>query len=188
MAMQLSKGERFNLSKEAPNLKKMAIALGWQVTAAGQSYEIDVSAFMLGADGKIPNDKYFIFYNNLTSSDGSVLQLIPEPNTGQQENKTIYGIILERISPEIEEMTFVVTIHEAQKNQANFTNIKNAFIKISNVDTGIELVRYELKENFSLETAVEFGRLYRKNGEWRFQAVGQGYQAGLQSFVDKYCS
>ena len=188
MAMQLSKGERFNISKEAPDLKKMAIALGWQVTEAGQSYDIDVSAFMLGADGKIPNDKYFIFYNNLQSCDGSVLQSIPaDKNRRSQDNKTIYGIILEKINPEIEQITFVVTIHEAEKIKANFSNIKNAFIKISNLDTKSELVRYELKENFSRETAVEFGRLYKKKGEWRFQAVGAGYQAGLQSFVDKYC-
>jgi tellurium resistance protein TerD len=188
MAMQLSKGERFNISKEAPGLKKMAIGLGWQVTEAGQSYEIDVSAFMLGADGKTPNDKYVIFYNNRQSCDGSVLQSIPEKNNGSQENKTIYGVILEKINPEIEEVTFAVTIHEAEKINANFSNIKNAFIKISNLHTKSELVRYELKENFSRETAVEFGRLYKKNGEWRFQAVGQGYQAGLQSFVDKYYS
>ena len=186
--MQLTKGARFNISKEAPDLKKMAIALGWLVTEAGQSYDIDVSAFMLGADGKIPNDQYFIFYNNLQSCDGSVLQSIPEKNNRGQENKTIYGVILDKIHPEIEEITFAVTIHEAQKINANFSNIKNAFIKICNLDTGSELVRYELKENFARETAVEFGRLYRKNGEWRFQAVGEGYQAGLQSFVDKYCS
>ncbi|MEG4036248.1 TerD family protein [Microcoleus sp. w1-18aA5] len=188
MVMQLSKGERFNISKEAPGLKKMAIALGWQVTEAGQSYEVDVSAFMLGADGKIPNDKYFIFYNNLQSGDSSVLQVIRDKNNRSQENKTIYGVILKRVNAEIEEITFVVTIHEADKINANFSNIKNAFIKIYNLDTENELVRYELKENFSRETAVEFGRLYRKNGEWRFQAVGAGYQAGLQSFVDKYCS
>ncbi|WP_242729071.1 TerD family protein [Microcoleus vaginatus] len=186
--MQLSKGERFNLSKEAPGLKKMAIALGWQVTEAGQSYEIDVSAFMLSADGKLPNDKYFIFYNNLQSCDGSVLQSIPDKNNRGQEKKTIYGVILEKINAEIEEITFAVTIHEADKIKANFSNIKNSFIKITNLDTGSELVRYELKENFSRETAVEFGRLYRKNGEWRFQAVGEGYQAGLQSLVDKYDS
>ncbi|MEG5057225.1 TerD family protein [Microcoleus sp. A2-C5] len=186
--MQLSKGERFNISKEAPDLKKMAIALGWQLTEAGKSYEIDVSAFMLGADGKVPNDKYLIFYNNLQSSDGSVLQSIPENNNPGKENKTIYGVILEKVNPEIVEITFVVTIHEAQKVNANFSNIINSFVKIVNLDTGIELVRYELKENFTRETAIEFGRLYRKNGEWRFQAVGEGYQAGLQSFVDKYCS
>lgn len=186
--MELTKGERFNISQAAPDLKKMAIALGWQVTDAGQSYDIDVSAFMLGADGKIPNDQYFIFYNNLQSFDSSVLQSIPDKNNPSQENKTIYGIILDRINPEIEEITFVVTIHEADKINANFSNIKNSFIKICNLDTGSELVRYELKENVARETAVEFGRLYRKNGEWRFQAVGEGYQAGLQSFVDKYCS
>jgi tellurium resistance protein TerD len=188
MAMQLTKGARFNISQAAPDLKKMAIALGWLVTEAGQSYEIDVSAFMLGADGKIPNDEYFIFYNNLKSCDGSVLQSIPDKNNGSQENKTIYGVILEKINPEIQEITFAVTIHESQKINANFSNIKSAFIKICNLDTGSELVRYELKENFVRETAVEFGRLYRKNGEWRFQAVGEGYQAGLQSLVDKYCS
>ncbi|TAG06538.1 MAG: TerD family protein [Oscillatoriales cyanobacterium] len=174
MAMQLSKGERFNLSQEAPDLKKMAIALGWQVTEAGQSYDIDVSAFMLGSDGKLPDDNFFIFYNNLQSSDGSVLQSIPENNPAK-ENKTIYGIILEKVNPEIVEITFVVTIHEADKINASFRNIRNSFIKIVNLDTGIELVRYELTER------------YRKNGEWRFQAVGAGYQAGLKSFVDKYC-
>ncbi|MEO6862935.1 MAG: TerD family protein [Microcoleus sp.] len=188
MAMQLSKGERFNISQEAPDLKKMAIALGWQVTEAGQSYEIDVSAFMLSSDGKVPNDKYFIFYNNLQSSDGSVLQSIPEKNNQGKENKTIYGVTLERVNPEIVEIIFVVTIHEGHKINSNFSNVTNSFIKIYNFDTGSELVRYELKENFSGETAVEFGRLYRKKEEWRFQAVGQGYQAGLQSFVDKYCT
>lgn len=188
MAMQLTKGARFNISQAAPDLKKMAIALGWLVTEAGESYEIDVSAFMLGADGQIPNDEYLIFYNNLKSCDGSVLQSIPDKNNGNQENKTIYGVILDKIHPEIQEITFAVTIHESQKINANFSNIKSAFIKICNLDTGSELVRYELTENFSRETAVEFGRLYRKSGEWRFQAVGEGYQAGLQSLVDKYCS
>ncbi|MEG4800849.1 TerD family protein [Microcoleus sp. ARI1-A2] len=188
MAMQLSKGQSFNISQEAPVIKKMAIALGWQVTEAGQSYEIDVSAFMLGADGKVPNDKYFIFYNNLQSCDGSVLQSIPAKNNPGQKNKTIYGVILEKVNPEIVEITFAVTIHEADQINASFSNIRNAFIKVSNLDTGIELVRYQLTENFSRETALELGRLYRKNGEWKFQAVGQGYQAGLQSFVDKYCS
>ena len=186
--MQLTKGARFNISQAAPDLKKMAIALGWLVTEAGESYEIDVSAFMLGADGQIPNDEYLIFYNNLKSCDGSVLQSIPDKNNGNQENKTIYGVILDKIHPEIQEITFAVTIHESQKINANFSNIKSAFIKICNLDTGSELVRYELTENFSRETAVEFGRLYRKSGEWRFQAVGEGYQAGLQSLVDKYCS
>ena len=139
--MQLSRGERFNISKEAPGLKKMAIGLGWQVTEAEPSYEIDASAFMLNADGKTPNDKYVIFYNNLQSCDGSVLQSIPKKNKRSQDNKAIYGIILEKINPEIEEITFVVTIHEAEKFNANFSNIKNAFIKISNLATKSELVR-----------------------------------------------
>ena len=142
---------------------------------------------MLGADGKIPNDEYFVFYNNLRSPDGAVLQSIPQQRP-DRENKSLFGIILENIHPEIQEMVFVVTIHEAEKFKLNFSKIDNAFIKICDLDTFTELARYELKDNFSQETALEFGRLYRKNGEWRFQAVGQGYRAGLQSFVDKYCS
>jgi tellurium resistance protein TerD len=198
MAVQLTKGDRFNLSQivpetlpetgpeTVPGLKTVAIALGWQVRDVAENCEIDASAFMLGADGKIPNDNYFVFYNNLRSPDGSVLQSIPEPRP-DRENKSLFGIILDKIDPAIQEMVFVVTIHEAEKFNLNFSKIDKAFIKISDLDTLTELARYELTDKFSQETALEFGRLYRKNAEWRFQAVGQGYRAGLQSFVDKYC-
>ncbi|MCU0542174.1 MAG: TerD family protein [Oscillatoriaceae cyanobacterium Prado104] len=185
MSVQLTKGDRFNLAQTAPGLKKVAIALGWQVRDAGENCEIDASAFMLGADGKIPKNEYFIFYNNLQSPDGAVLQSVPQARP-DRENKSLFGVILEKISPQIQEVVFVVTIHEAEKFNLNFSKVDNAFIKISDLDTFTELARYELTDNFSQETALEFGRLYRKNEEWRFQAVGQGYQAGLKSFVDKY--
>ncbi|MEG4322878.1 MULTISPECIES: TerD family protein [unclassified Microcoleus] len=186
MSIELTKGDRFNLSKEAPDFNKVAIALGWQVSQTAQNYDIDASVFMLGADGRIPDEKYFVFYNNLTSPDGAVRHS-GDNTTGQIEgdDETVY-VDLSLIDAAVEEIVFVVTIHEGQANNQNFSQVKNAFIRLYNLETGSELVRYNLKEVFSQETALEFGRLYRKNGEWRFLAVGQGYNAGLQSFVDKY--
>jgi uncharacterized protein YjbI with pentapeptide repeats/stress response protein SCP2 len=186
MSIELTKGDRFNLSKEAPDFNKVAIALGWQVSQTAQNYDIDASVFMLGADGRIPDEKYFVFYNNLTSPDGAVRHS-GDNTTGQLEgdDETVY-VDLSLIDAAVQEIVFVVTIHDGQEKNQNFSQVSNAFIRLYNLESGSELVRYNLKEVFSQETALEFGRLYRKSGEWRFQAVGQGYNAGLQSFVDKY--
>ncbi|MEH2347402.1 MAG: TerD family protein [Nostoc sp.] len=186
MEIELSKGGRFNLSKEAPNLNKVAIGLGWQINQAGQSYDIDASVFMLDANGKIPDEKYFIFYNNLQSIDGS-LKHSGDNRTGEGngDDETIY-VDLAKVNPAIQEIVFVVTIHEGQEKTQNFSQIKNAFIKIYNYESKNYLARYNLREAFSQETSLEFGRLYKKENEWRFQAVGEGYSSGLQSFVDKY--
>jgi len=186
MSIELTKGDRFNLSKEAPDFKKVAIALGWQVSQTAQNCDIDASVFMLAADGRIPDEKYFVFYNNLTSPDGAVRHS-GDNTTGQIEgdDETVY-VDLSLINAAVEEIVFVVTVHDGQAKNQNFSQVINAFIRLYNLETGSELVRYNLKEVFSQETALEFGRLYRKNGEWRFQAVGQGYNAGLQSFVDRY--
>ncbi|MEG4986545.1 VWA domain-containing protein [Microcoleus sp. BR0-C5] len=186
MGIQLTKGERLSLSKAAPDLKQVAIGLGWEVSQVGQSYDIDASVFMLGAAGKIIHEKYFVFYNNLKSLDGS-LRHSGDNRTGQGEDddETIY-VDLTKVKIAIEQIVFVVTIHEGLEKNQNFSQVKNAFIRLYNQETGIELARYDLKEAFSQETALEFGRLYRKDLAWRFQAVGEGYNAGLQSFVDRY--
>lgn len=186
MRIQLTKGGRFNLSKEAPGLKKITVGLGWQVSQSGQSYDVDASVFMLGTDGKIPDEKYFVFYNNPNSLDGA-LRHSGDNKTGEGEgdDETI-DIDLAKVNAAIQEIVFVVTIDGWQEKQQNFSQIKNAYIRLYNQETKSELARYELKEDFSQETALEFGRLYKKDGEWRFQATGQGYNAGLQSFVDKY--
>ncbi|MEP6489634.1 VWA domain-containing protein [Microcoleus vaginatus GB2-A3] len=186
MGIQLTKGERLNLSKAAPDLKQVAIGLGWEVSQVGQSYDIDASVFMLGAAGKIIHEKYFVFYNNLKSLDGS-LRHSGDNRTGQGEDddETIY-VDLTKVKIAIEQIVFVVTIHEGLEKSQNFSQVKNAFIRLYNQETGIELARYDLKEDFAQETALEFGRLYRKDLAWRFQAVGEGYNAGLQSFVDRY--
>jgi uncharacterized protein YjbI with pentapeptide repeats/stress response protein SCP2 len=186
MSIELTKGERFNLSKETPDFSKIAIALGWQVSQTAQNCDIDASVFMLAADGRIPDEKYFVFYNNLTSPDGSVRHS-GDSATGQidGDDETVY-VDLSKINSAIQEIVFVVTIHEGQEKNQSFSQVTNAFIRLYNRETLSELVRYNLNQIFSQETALEFGRLYKKNGEWRFQAVGQGYNAGLQSFVDKY--
>ncbi|MBD1885326.1 pentapeptide repeat-containing protein [Microcoleus vaginatus] len=186
MSIELTKGERFNLSKETPDFSKIAIALGWQVSQTAQNCDIDASVFMLGADGRIPDEKYFVFYNNLTSPDGAVRHSGDSRN-GQIEgdDETVY-LDLSKINAAIQEIVFVVTIHDGQEKNQSFSQVENAFIRLYNSETLSELVRYNLNQIFSQETALEFGRLYKKNGEWRFQAVGQGYNAGLQSFVDKY--
>ena len=186
MSIELTKGERFNLSKETPDFSKIAIALGWQVSQTAQNCDIDASVFMLAADGRIPDEKYFVFYNNLTSPDGSVRHS-GDSATGQidGDDETVY-VDLSKINSAIQEVVFVVTIHEGQEKNQSFSQVTNAFIRLYNRETLSELVRYNLNQIFSQETALEFGRLYKKNGEWRFQVVGQGYNAGLQSFVDKY--
>ena len=186
MSIELTKGERFNLSQEVPNFNKLTIALGWQVSQTAQNCDIDCSVFMLAADGRIPNEKYFVFYNNLTSPDGAVRHSGDSRN-GQVEgdNETVY-VDLSKINSAIQEIVFVVTIHEGQQKNQSFSLVTSAFIRLYNLETGSEIFRYNLNQIFSQETALEFGRLYQKNGEWRFQAVGQGYNTGLQSFVDKY--
>jgi uncharacterized protein YjbI with pentapeptide repeats/stress response protein SCP2 len=186
MTYELTKGDRFNLSKEVPNFHQLAIALGWEVNQTDKNYDIDASVFMLAANGRIPEEKYFVFYNNLASLDGAVRHSGDNINGKiDGDDETIY-VDLAKINSSIQEIVFVVTIHEGQEKNQNFSQVKNAFIRLYNRETKSELVRYNLKEVFSRETALEFGRLYKKDGEWRFQAVGQGYNAGLQSFVDKY--
>lgn len=190
MPINLSKGERINLSKEAPNLKKAGIGLGWDINATdtGAGFDLDASVFMLGANGKIPNDKYFIFYNNPTSPDSSAKHL-GDSRTGEGSgDDEVVEIDLSKVDAAIQEIIFVVTIHEADVRKQNFGQVKNSFIRIYDSVTEKQIAKYELEEDFSTETAIEFGKLYKKDGEWRFQAVGAGYKAGLQKFVDQYAS
>jgi tellurium resistance protein TerD len=188
MGINLSKGERINLSKEAPSLKKVGVGLGWDTnsTDTGVDFDLDASVFMLGANGKIPSEKSFIFYNNLTSPDGAVKHTGDNlTGEGDGDDETIL-VELAKVDSAINELVFVVTIHEAEKRRQNFGQVRNAFIRLYDQDTNKEVAKYELDEDFSKETAIEFGKLYKKDGQWRFQAVGQGYNSGLQGFVDKY--
>lgn len=190
MSINLSKGERINLSKEAPSLKNAGIGLGWDVnvTDTGSAFDLDASIFMLGANGQIVNEKYFVFYNNVESPDGSVKH--------EGDNKTGEGtgddeliqINLTKVDASVQEILFVVTIHEAEQRKQNFGQVRNSYIRIFDNSNEKQIAKYELEEDSSTETAIEFGKLYRKDGEWRFQAVGTGYKSGLQSFVEKYAA
>jgi tellurium resistance protein TerD len=190
MSINLSKGERINLSKEAPGMKNAGIGLGWDTnqTDTGAAFDLDASVFMLGTNGKIPDEKYFVFYNNATSPDSSV-QHLGDSKTGEGsgDDETI-EIDLSKVDASVQEIVFVVTIHEAETRKQNFGQVRNSFIRIYDNATEKQVAKYELDEDFSTETAIEFGKLYKKDGEWRFQAVGQGYKAGLQKFVDQYAS
>ncbi|MDE5075079.1 MAG: TerD family protein [Trichodesmium sp. St15_bin1_1] len=190
MSINLSKGERVNLSKESPGLTQAGIGLGWDIntTDTGSGFDLDASVFMLGNNGKIPAEQYFVFYNNLTSPDGSV-QHSGDSRTGEGSgDDELIQIDLAKVDQVIQEVLFVVTIHEADARRQNFGQVRNSFIRIYDTTTELEIAKYELEEDFSRETALEFGRLYRKDNDWRFQAVGQGYNSGLQGFVDKYAS
>ncbi|MCL2939637.1 MAG: TerD family protein [Trichodesmium sp. MAG_R02] len=190
MSINLSKGERVNLSKESPGLTQAGIGLGWDIntTDTGSAFDLDASVFMLGNNGKIPAEQYFVFYNNLTSPDGSV-QHSGDSRTGEGSgDDELIQIDLAKVDQVIQEVLFVVTIHEADARRQNFGQVRNSFIRIYDTTTELEIAKYELEEDFSRETALEFGRLYRKDNDWRFQAVGQGYNSGLQGFVDKYAS
>lgn len=188
MGINLGKGERINLSKDAPGLKKIGVGLGWDTNATdtGFDFDLDASVFMLNGSGRIPSEKFFVFYNNLTSPDGSV-QHTGDNRTGDGDGDDETLLVdLSLINQEIQEMVFVVTIHEAEVRKQNFGQVRNAFIRLYDQASGKEVAKYDLDEDFSRETALEFGRLYKKDNEWRFQAVGQGFNSGLQGFVDKY--
>ncbi|MBL0721409.1 MAG: TerD family protein [Sulfurovum sp.] len=188
MAVSLNKGGRVSLSKEAPGLKNIKVGLGWDanVTDTGAQFDLDASLFLLGTNGKVISDEYFIFYNNTTSPDGAVVH--------QGDNKTGEGegddeaieINLSKISPEIDKIIFTVTIDEADTRDQNFGQVNNSFIRILNQDGGAEIAKYELDEDYSSETAINFGELYRKNDGWNFKAVGAGFNEGLAGFCKTY--
>ncbi len=185
MSINLSKGEGINFSKEAPGMKTARIALGWDINPA---FDLDVSIFMLGANGKIPNEQYFVFYNNLESQDGSV-KFLQERRTeeGSGDYATV-EIDLSRVNPAVQEIVFVVTIYDVDGINPTFGQVKNSFMRIYDTATQGEIAKYELDKEASEGTAMEFCKLSKKEGDWIFQAVGQGSKLELESFVDKYVS
>lgn len=183
MAINLEKGQRV-----AVELPKFTIGLGWDTnqTSTGVDFDLDASAFILGDNGKILADEYFVFYNNLKSPDEAV-EHTGDNLTGEGEGDDESIMIdLSKIDPRAKEITFVVTIHKADERRQNFGQVRNAFIRIYNSSTGEEILRYDLDEDFSIETSVEFGRLYKRNGQWKFEAIGTGQKAGLAEYLNKY--
>ena len=180
MSISLSKGANISLSKEAPGLSKILVGLGWDTRSSdGQDFDLDASAFLLAAGDKVRSDSDFIFYNQLKSSDGSV-EHTGDNLTGEGEgDDEVIKVDLSRVPAEIQKVSVAVTIHEAEGRRQNFGMVTNAFIRVVNEANNGELARYDLSEDASTETAMVFGELYRHGEEWKFRAVGQGYNGGL---------
>jgi tellurium resistance protein TerD len=189
VAISLSKGGNISLTKEAGSagLNRVEVALGWDVrTTTGVDFDLDASVLLLGASGKVLSDHHFIFYNNLTSPDGSVVHQ-GDNRTGEGDgDDEVINIDLKAISADIDRIVVPVSIDEADSRGQNFGQVSNAFIRVVNADNNQELTRYDLSEDASSETAMVFGELYRREQEWKFRAVGQGYASGLAGIVRDY--
>lgn len=187
MALSLQKGGNLSLSKTDPSLTKILIGLGWDERSTdGAGFDLDASAFLLTATGKVRGDTDFIFYNQLKSTDGSV-EHTGDNRTGQGDgDDESLKVDLSKVPVEVEKIAFTVTIHDAEARRQNFGQVANAFIRVVNDLTGTEIVRYDLAEDYSTETAMVFGELYRNNAEWKFRAVGQGYAGGLKAMCDQF--
>lgn len=187
MALTLQKGGNLSLTKTDPSLTKIMVGLGWDPRATdGTEFDLDASAFLLAANGKVRGDADFIFYNQLTSRDGSI-QHTGDNRTGVGEgDDEAIKVDLSQVPADIDKVAFVVTIHEAEARKQNFGQVGNSFIRVVNDVSGAEVVRYDLAEDASTETAMVFAELYRSDGEWKFRAVGQGYAGGLKPLAEGY--
>ncbi|HRC72852.1 MAG TPA: TerD family protein [Candidatus Competibacter sp.] len=187
MAISLNKGGKLSLSKEAPDLKKVLVGLGWDARATdGADFDLDASAFLLDANGKVRSDADFIFYNQLKSTCGSV-QHTGDNRTGVGEGDDEAVMVdLTKVPADVQKITFTVTIHDADQRKQNFGQVQNAFIRLVNAETNVEVARYDLAEDASTETAMIFGEIYRHGSEWKFGAVGQGYAGGLAAMCRQY--
>lgn len=190
MTITLAKGQRISLDKVAPGLSEVFVGLGWDVKATdtGHDFDLDSSVFLLGANEKLLSDAHLIFYNNLTSPDpDKSVQHTGDNLTGAGEgDDEVIKIDLRKVPDEIQKIVIAVTIHEAEQRRQNFGQVQSAFVRVVNSQTNEEVVRYDLVEDYSIETAMIMAELYSKDGEWRLNAVGSGYQGGLEAVLDRY--
>ena len=181
MAVSLQKGQKVDLTKGNPNLSKIVVGLGWDTNKydGGFDFDLDSAAFLLGANGKVLSDGDFVFYNNLKHASGSVIHMGDNlTGAGEGDDEEI-KVDLAAVPADIQKIDFTVTIHEADARKQNFGQVSNAYIRILDETNNKELIRYDLGEDFSVETAVVVGELYRNNGEWKFNAIGSGFSGGL---------
>lgn len=188
MPINLSKGQKVDLTKGNPGLNRLMVGLGWDVNAfdSGAAFDLDAAAFMLAENGKCPTEKEFVFYGNLSHGSES-LNHMGDNLTGEGDgDDEQIEVILAKVPANIARIAFTVTIYDAENRRQNFGQVSNAFIRIVNEDTNVELIHYDLGEDFSIETAVVVGELYRHNGEWKFNAIGSGFQGGLAALCGHY--
>ena len=188
MPVNLSKGQKVDLTKGNPGLSKLIIGLGWDTNKydGGADFDLDAAAFLCGENGKVQSDADFVFYNNLMHASESV-QHTGDNRTGEGEgDDEVIKVDLSKVPANIHKIAFTVTIDQADARRQNFGQVSNAYIHIIDEANGTELIRYDLGEDFSIETAVVVGELYRNNGEWKFNAIGSGFQGGLYALCQNF--
>ncbi|MHA4812210.1 TerD family protein [Flavitalea flava] len=184
MAINLQKGQKIDIG-----LSKISVGLGWDPNeGTGYDFDLDASAFMIDPNRLLPSDNFFVFFNNLYSPDGALMHTGDDPDGKHSDGSDDESIKvdLSKVDARIQEILFVVTIHEAIPRRQNYGQVRNSYIRIVDEVNGTEFAKYELGEDFSIETAVEFGRLYRRDGKWKFEASGIGYKEDLAFFLSKY--
>lgn len=184
MSVALTKGGNVSLTKSAPNLTSIAVGLGWDArTTSGADFDLDASALLVGSNGKVLSDEHFVFFNNLKSPDGSVEHTGDNlTGEGEGDDETI-NVELPLVPQPVEKIVFTVSIYDAESRSQSFGQVTNAYIRVMNRADGSELARYDLSEDASTETAMIFGEVYRRDAEWKFRAVGQGYASGLRGIA-----
>ena len=188
MAVSLSKGQKVDLTKGNPGLSKIIVGLGWDTNKydGGADFDLDAAAFLLAANGKVASDSDFVFYGNLKHSSGGVEHMGDNlTGEGDGDDEQI-KVNLAAVPASVNKIGFTVTIYEAESRKQNFGQVSNAYIRIVDETSNAELIRYDLGEDFSVETAVVVGELYRNNGEWKFNAIGSGFQGGLKALCQNY--
>lgn len=188
MAISLQKGQRVDLTKDRPSLKNVLIGLGWDINHydGETDFDLDASAFMTKANGKVGNENDFIFYGNLNHVSGSV-QHMGDNRTGEGDgDDEVIKVQLDKIPSDYDTISFTVTIYEAEKRLQNFGMVENAYVRLIDEDTGEELVRFDLTEDFSTETALVVAEIYKCDGQWKFAAIGSGYDGGLKALCKEY--
>lgn len=188
MPINLSKGQKVDLTKGNPGLKHLMVGLGWDVNTfdSGADFDLDAAAFLLNSSGKCPTENEFVFYSNLEHPSGAVKHMGDNlTGEGEGDDEQIQ-VDLTKIPENVEKIAFTVTIYDADVRRQNFGQVSNAFIRIVDESNNTELIRYDLGEDFSIETAVVVGELYRHNGEWKFNAIGSGFQGGLAALCGHY--
>ncbi len=184
MSVALTKGGNVSLSKSAPNLTSISVGLGWDArSTTGAAFDLDASALLTGANGRVLSDEHFVFFNNLKSPDGSVEHTGDNlTGEGEGDDETL-NVELALVPAEVQKIVFTVSIYEAEQRGQAFGQVTNAYIRVVNRADGVELARYDLSEDASTETAMIFGEVYRRDAEWKFRAVGQGYASGLRGIA-----
>lgn len=188
MPVSLKKGQKVSITKDNPGLSKLLVGIGWDLNMfdTGGDFDLDAQAFMLGDSGKVTKQDDFIFFGNLKHPSGAVEHMGDNQTGAGEGDDEVIRVELSAVPAEITRIVFTVTIYDAEERRQNFGQVANAFVRIVDELKGEEILRYDLGEDFSIETAAVFGELYKHNSEWKFNAIGSGYQGGLAAMCESY--